>query len=267
MNEHAQHTHAAAAELPTDWLLPPGLPAQVGALMTTRSGGISEGPFAAMNLGEFVGDDPAAVAHNRTRLAELIGAPAVFLKQVHGTNVVRVTKQDAWPRVDALHEADACVTTELGLACVIQTADCLPVLFAAPNGAVVGAAHAGWRGLAAGVLERTLSAVCELANCAPAEVWAWLGPCIGPRDFEVGPDVLQAFGCSAGPGESAPFFRANDNQRWVADLAGLARQRLVAAGVQQAGGGTWPTHDSRFFSFRRDRAVTGRMGAAIWIRA
>lgn len=266
MNEHDQHTLAPAAELPTDWLLPSGLPPQVGAVMTTRFGGISEGPFAAMNLGEFVGDDLAAVTHNRARLAELIGATAVFLKQVHGTNVVQLNQQDAWPQA-ALHEADACVTTEPGLGCVIQTADCLPVLFAAPNGAAVGAAHAGWRGLAAGVLERTLSAVCELASCTPAEVWAWLGPCIGPRDFEVGLDVMQAFGCTAGPGESAPFFMANDNQRWVADLAGLARQRLVAAGVRQVGGGTWPTHDSRFFSFRRDRGVTGRMGAAIWIRA
>lgn len=259
MNKQAQDT--------SDWLLPSGIPEQVGALMTTRVGGFSEGPFAAMNLGEFVGDDATAVARNRARLAERIGAPAVFLKQVHGTNVVRVTRQDAWPQAQALHEADACVTTEPGLACVIQTADCLPVLFAASDGSAVGAAHAGWRGLAAGVLERTLSTVCELANCSPDKVWVWLGPCIGPHEFEVGSDVLRAFGCAAAQGESAPFFMAHGNQKWMADLAGLACQRLTAAGAQQVGGGTWPTHDSRFFSFRRDRGVTGRMGAAIWIRA
>lgn len=233
--------------------------------MTTRSGGVSTGPYASMNLGEFVGDDATAVSRNRDRLVAVMGAQAVFLKQVHGTNVVRLTAKDAWPQATGLHEADACVTTERGLACVVQTADCLPVLFAAPAGAAIGAAHAGWRGLAAGVLERTLEAVCELASCQPAEVWAWLGACIGPQDFEVGADVLQAFDCTARPGESATHFKAGNNDRWMADLAGLARARLQGAGVVQISGGEWPTSDSRFFSFRRDRGVTGRMGAAIWI--
>lgn len=234
--------------------------------MTTRAGGGSRGPYASMNLGEFVGDDPDAVAGNRALLIERIGARAVFLQQVHGARVVRVTAQDAWPSSAPLHQADACVTTEPGLACVVQAADCLPVLFAAANGMAVAAAHAGWRGLAAGVLEQTLQAVCEAVHCEPAEVSTWLGACIGPDDFEVGGDVLQAFGVPAVPGQSAPHFKARAHERWWADLAGLARQRLTQAGVSSVSGGTWPTHGSRFFSFRRDRGVTGRMGAAIWIR-
>ncbi|WP_374591028.1 peptidoglycan editing factor PgeF [Aquabacterium sp.] len=234
--------------------------------MTTRAGGCSAGPYASMNLGEFVGDDPAAVAHNRARLAEQIGARAVFLQQVHGVRVVHVTAQDAWPGSATLHQADACVTAEPGLACVVQAADCLPVLFAAARGVAVGAAHAGWRGLAGGVLEQTLQAVCAAGRCQPAEVSAWLGACIGPDDFEVGADVLHAFGAPAVPGQSAPHFKAGAADRWWADLARLARQRLTQSGVKVVSGGTWPTHGSRFFSFRRDRGLTGRMGAAIWIR-
>lgn len=234
--------------------------------MTTRFGGVSAGPFDSMNLGEFVGDDVAAVAQNRRRLTQAMNARAVFLKQVHGTNVVQVSARDAWPDVP-LHEADACVTTERGLACVVQAADCLPVLFAAPDGVAVGAAHAGWRGLSAGVLERTLRAVCDLAACQPADVATWLGACIGQAEFEVGSDVLQAFGCPLEPGREAVSFKPNDNGRWQANLAGLARDRLAQAGVTQIDGGTWPTQDSRFYSFRRDRGVTGRMAAAIWIHA
>lgn len=266
---HEPHTPrlVTPAGQPIDWLVPTGLPLGVGACMTTRSGGVSEGPYASMNLGEFVGDDPAAVARNREQLARLMGVPAVYLKQVHGTRVVRVTRQDAWPAAPVTHEADACVTSEPGVACLVQTADCLPVLFAAPDGAAVGAAHAGWRGLAAGVLERTLSAVSELARCAPGEVWVWLGACIGPEDFEVGADVPHAFGCAVEPGVSAPRFAAKLDQRWWGDLAGLARDRLTRAGVTQLSGGSWPTRDSRFFSYRRDAGVTGRMGAAIWIRS
>lgn len=266
MSSKHEQPHLLPSSGPADWLRPQGMPASVGALMTTRSGGVSTGPYASMNLGEFVGDGAAAVKLNRERLAQALGASVVFLKQVHGTNVVRLRARDAWPASDALHEADACVTTERGMACVVQTADCLPVLFAAPGGVAIGAAHAGWRGLAAGVLERTLASVCELAACQPADVWTWLGACIGPQDFEVGADVLRAFDCAAPPGESAMHFKAGDNERWMADLAGLARARLMRAGVDQISGGVWPTSDSRFFSFRRDRGVTGRMGAAIWIR-
>lgn len=259
-------TSFAADPWPADWLVPKGLPAQVGALMSARSGGVSQGVYASMNLGEFVGDASAAVAGNRERLARYAGVPAVYLKQVHGSVVVQVDARDAWPQAALCHEADACVTTERGLACLIQTADCLPALFAAPNGRAVGAAHAGWRGLASGVLENTLQSVAALAACEPHEVSVWLGACIGPDDFEVGADVLQAFGREIVPGVSAAGFVANERQRWWADLAGLARERLQHAGVIHLSGGCWPTRDSRFFSFRRDAGVTGRMGAAIWIR-
>jgi YfiH family protein len=167
---------------------------------------------------------------------------------------------------ETLHEADAAVTTECGLACVVQVADCLPVLFATPGGRVVGAAHAGWRGLASGVLEATVTALCELAACEPQALRAWLGPCIGPRQFEVGEDVRAAF-ASAPPEAFAQGVRPG---KFWADLPALARWRLGAAGLSpaQLAGGEWCTveNPSRFFSFRRD-GVTGRMAAAIWRRA
>jgi len=164
-----------------------------------------------------------------------------------------------------VHTADASVTTEPGVACTAQVADCLPVLFAAPNARAVGAAHAGWRGLALGVLEATLASVCSLAQCKPSEVQVWLGACIGPRRFEVGADVLDAFGASTTAGDTVLFVRHAPG-KWLANLPQLARERLCAAGVQAISGGDWCTVEerSRFFSFRRDR-VTGRMAAAIWI--
>ena len=172
-----------------------------------------------------------------------------------------------------LLEADASVTNEPCIACTVQVADCLPVLFAAPGGRAVGAAHAGWRGLAGGVLEATLDAVCALAACGPAEVAAWLGPCIGPRAFEVGAEGLRGFGLDEPAAQVAsPFFKprpgaGGPESKWLADLAGLARSRLTAAGVVHLSGGEWCTVEdpSRFFSFRRDR-TTGRLAAAVWIR-
>jgi YfiH family protein len=151
-----------------------------------------------------------------------------------------------------------------------MVADCLPVLLAAPQARAVGAAHAGWRGLAGGVVERTIEAVCGGASCEPHELVAWLGPCIGPDAFEVGPDVLEAFRVEPKPVSSARFRyrpRPDGQPRWLADLAGLARDRLAAAGVARVGGGSWctVTDRSRFFSFRRD-GVTGRMAACVWIR-
>ena len=242
------------------WLAPEWRVAHVGALMTTRHGGVSAAPFDSFNLGAAVDDDPQAVARNRRRLAQTIGARPVFLNQVHAANVVRLTAADARPD-GPVRTADASVTTEPAIACTAQVADCLPVLFAAPQGRAVGAAHAGWRGLALGVLEATLAAVCEAAHCAPDEVQAWLGACIGPTQFEVGPEVLDAFGASG-----APRFVAKGPRKWLADLPALARDRLQAAGVRAIGGGEWCTvsDPSRFFSFRRDH-VTGRMAAAIWI--
>ena len=162
------------------------------------------------------------------------------------------------------HDADASVTDQPGIACTVMAADCLPVLFAAPGARAVGAAHAGWRGLAGGVLEATVRAVCALGHCQPPELRAWLGACIGPTAFEVGPDVFAAFAAPV-PG-SAARFAAQREGKWLADLPGLARDRLRAAGLVDISGGHWCTvsEASRFFSYRRDR-VTGRMAAAVWI--
>jgi polyphenol oxidase len=245
-----------------DWLVPP----QVGALMTTRTGGVSVAPFDSLNIGVAVGDDPAAVTHNRRIVAETIAARPVYLKQVHGARVIEIGK--AGPQADDTIEADAAFTTEPGIACAIQVADCLPVLFADAQGRAVGAAHAGWRGLAAGVLERTARAVCTAAACEPASLRAWLGPCIGPRAFEVGADVVEAFGHP--PAGSECFVntpRADGSPAWRADLAGLARDRLARIGVSPVSGAGWCSVEdaSRFFSFRRD-GRSGRMVALVWLR-
>jgi hypothetical protein len=253
-----------------DWFAPEWRIARVGALMTTRAGGVSAGPYASMNIGVAVGDDREHVAANRARLAEATGAAPVFLRQVHGTRVVRVGADDA--AVGAtVHEADAAVTTVAGVACVVQAADCLPVLLAAPDGRAVAAAHAGWRGLAGGVVEAAVAEVSRAARCAPGELSAWLGACIGADEYEVGADVLAAFGVdpdTAAAGSVAPNrFRAKGGRKWLADLPALARDRLVGAGVGRVGGGRWCTvaERDRFFSYRRD-GTTGRMAAAIWIR-
>jgi YfiH family protein len=247
-----------------DWLRPEWQADGVGALMTTRQGGVSLAPFDSFNLRASMGDDSQAVAQNQRLLVDAIGAKPVYLNQVHGANVVRLGAADL--QADApIHAADGCVTTEPGIACTAQVADCLPVLFAAPGGRAVGAAHAGWRGLAAGVLEATLAQVCEAARCEPGEVQTWLGACIGPTQFEVGPDVLEAFGTSPRAGAS-PRFVAKGVGKWYADLPALARDRLQTARVGAIHGGHWCTVSapSRFFSFRRD-GVTGRMAAVIWI--
>ena len=246
-----------AGGLTPDW--PAG--SRVGALMSTRAGGVSQGRWQSLNLGVAVGDDPAAVAENRRRFEAALGVPAVYLRQVHGARVVRLTCADAGRTLaDA---ADAAITTDPTVACTVQVADCLPVLFAAPEGRGVAAAHAGWRGLAAGVLEATVAALCDAAACAPAELAAWLGPCIGPRRFEVGADVVDAF--APHPSRFVARPRADGSPRWLADLPGLARDRLATLGVARVSGGAWCSVEdaSRFFSFRRD-GVTGRMVAAVW---
>jgi len=249
---------------PASWLAPAWASGRVGAVMSTREGGRSAGPFASMNLGVAVGDEPARVAANRAEFAAACGATPVFLRQVHGTRVVRIGAADAAPGA-SVHEADASVATEPGVACTVQVADCLPVLLAAPGGRGVAAAHAGWRGLSAGVLEATVAALCAAAPCRPEELDAWLGVCIGPRAFEVGPDVLEAFGATPA-GRGTVRFRPANPGKWLADLAGLAQDRLAAAGVARvsAASGCAVEDASRFFSYRRDR-VTGRMAAAVWI--
>ncbi len=244
-----------------DWLRPDWDAPRVGALMTTRAGGVSEGPFASMNIRGGLGDDPLAVARNQAIFAAAIGAKPVWLNQVHGKEVVRLTVG----HIGTQPTADASVCCEPGIACTVQVADCLPVLFAAPQGRGVAGAHAGWRGLSLGVLEATLASLCDAAGCEPAQVQVWLGPCIGPRQFEVGPDVLEAFGAIPG-GPAAPYFAPHAPDKWLADLAGLARWRLRLASVTDVSGGAWCTVEdaSRFFSYRRDR-LTGRMVAAVWL--
>lgn len=247
-----------------DWLRPDWPVSGAGALMSSRRGGVSQGAWASLNLGAAVADDPAHVAINRARFAAALGGVPVYLRQVHGTEVALLRHADALrPAGDIV--ADACVTTEPGLACVVQVADCLPVLFAAPDGRAVGAAHAGWRGLAGGVLENTVAAVCELAACPPADLHAWLGPCIGPTQFEVGEVVLEAFGATSLASDTTCFVPRATPGKWLANLPQLARDRLLAAGVTQVTGGAWCTASdaSRFFSFRRE-PVTGRLAAAVW---
>jgi hypothetical protein len=247
----------AADALVPDWRIP-----GVGAVMSSRNGGVSGAPFDSFNLRLEVGDDPLAVAANRELFERACGARPVYLDQVHGANVVRLGAGPA-----PAGAADASVTTEPGIACAVQVADCLPVLFAAAGARAVGAAHAGWRGLAAGVLEATLAEVCRAADCEPGEVQAWLGACIGPTRFEVGADVLTAFKAPHDASQPARF-APHAPGKWLAHLPNLARDRLRAAGVEAISGGHWCTFDeaSRFFSFRRNR-LTGRMVAAVWIEA
>ncbi len=250
-------------------------PARVRALMSTRAGGISASPFDSLNLrpaalGGGDADDPAAVRENQHRFAIALGAQPVWLAQVHGADVLVLTADHARPGAP-LPLADASICTAPGMACAVLVADCLPVLFCSADGRVVGAAHAGWRGLAAGVLDNTVAALCRAAGCAPDQLLAWLGPCIGPQAFEVGADVLQAFGADPAAADN-PWFRpsprADGSPRWRADLAGLARQRLRLLGLTalSSDGGCTVADGSRFFSFRRD-VRTGRLAAAIAVGA
>jgi YfiH family protein len=237
------------------------LPAGVHAFCSERSGGVSAAPYDTLNLGDHVGDDAAAVAENRRRYAASLGARPVFLQQVHGRGVVRLTADTP----DA-SEADACWTTERGVACTMMVADCLPVLLADAAGTIVGAAHCGWRGLAGGVLE-ALCAEMARAGASASALSAWLGPCIGPEAFEVGPEVRAAFADQdAG---TAMLFHAHGPAKYLADLPALARRRLAALGITAIEGNdgsrAWCTvsNPSRFFSHRRDR-VSGRFAASIW---
>jgi YfiH family protein len=240
-------------------------PAHVRALCTTRAGGTSVGRYANLNLGTHVGDAPHAVAANRQRLQETLGAQAVFLEQVHGSTMVELDGDTP----DGL-QADGAATGRSGLACTVMVADCLPVLLCDERGRRVAAAHAGWRGLLGvqgqGILEAAVASMGALA-AESQRLMAWLGPCIGPDAFEVGDEVRAAF-VAASP-QAAQCFRPAPSGKWLADLPGLARQRLQALGVARTfgndGGAAWctVTNASRFFSHRRD-AVSGRMAACIW---
>jgi polyphenol oxidase len=240
------------------WLEPDWpAPAQVRALSTFRGGGASSVPYASLNLGCHVGDAAAAVAENRQSLAAAAGLPSepVWLAQVHG---VKVADLDALGPVEP---ADAAFTRQRGRVCAILTADCLPVLLAADSGNLVAAAHAGWRGLAGGVIEATVRAL----GMAPGRLMAWLGPAIGPRHFEVGPEVREALLQADSAAQDA--FLPNSRGRFMADLAALARRRLASLGVDRIYGGGHCTFadGERYFSHRRD-GVTGRQATLIWLQ-
>lgn len=241
----------AAFYLTPDWPAPAG----VRAAFTLRTGGVSMPPFDSLNVGAHVGDAADAVPENRRRIGRTLGLPAepAWLEQVHGAEVADL---DA---ATPLLRADAALTRAAGRVCAVQVADCLPVLLAARAGSAVAAAHCGWRGLAGGVLEATLCALDEPAG----EVYAWLGPAIGPAAFEVGDEVRAAF--VAGDAAAAAAFTANPRGRWQCDLFALARLRLTALGVSAVYGGGLCTHadPQRFFSYRRDGRC-GRMAALIW---
>lgn len=260
-------------------------PARVKAWVSVRDGGISHAPYSTLNLGTHVGDEPDAVAENRRRLAATLGLPAEpnWLTQVHGRRIVDLDEQ--WSG-----SADGAVTGRTGVVCAVLTADCLPVLLAERNGSRVGIAHAGWRGLAAGVLEAAVAAM----NTPPAELLVWLGPAIGPDAYEVGDDVRTAFvdadadadadaaaiadaGADAdadaaaiadagADADAAMAFRPNARGRWQADLYALARMRLQQLGVTSIHGGGSCTYSEpeRFFSHRRE-APCGRMASLIWL--
>jgi len=237
--------------------LRPDWPAAVDALVTTRDGGASSGAYASLNLGLRSGDDEAAVRENRRRLQALLPSPPVWLRQVHGT---RVADADAARAAGVEPEADAAVARRPGTVCAVLVADCMPVLLADEAATVVGVAHAGWRGLCEGVLEATVGAM----GVAPERLIAWLGPAIGPRVYEVGDEVRDAF--LARDPASAQAFRAARPGHWLLDLYAVARQRLAAKGVARVHGGGLCTFSDpvRFFSYRRDRS-TGRMAALIWL--
>lgn len=234
-----------------DWPAPPG----VKAFITTRAGGVSLGSYASFNIGIRSGDAERAVIANRERLRASLPAAPKWLRQVHGTVVV-----DADALAD-IPEADASVARRPGTVCVIQVADCVPVLFSDRNGQTIAAAHAGWRGLSGGVLENTV----ERMAVPPSSVMAYLGPGIGPRAFEVGADVRDAF--LAHDAAASVAFTPHAPGKWMADLYRLARQRLAALGIESVHGGGFCTHSDpkRFFSYRREKA-SGRMAAVIWMQ-
>jgi polyphenol oxidase len=242
-------------QLPEGWIKPdwPAHP-RVRSIITARAGGASQDPYASFNLGELTADDPQAVSENKHRLAQWLPAAPRWLRQVHGTKVVRA---------DALHnltEADASFTGSVSVVCAVKIADCMPVLLSDEDGTRVGIAHAGWRGLAGGVLERTVEAM----GVPPAQLLAYLGPAIGPQAFEVGAEVRAAFRATDAQAGSA--FQPLREGKWLADLFLLGRRSLARCGVERVYGGGLCTYSdpARFYSHRRN-PITGRMAAFIWL--
>jgi YfiH family protein len=251
-----------AVKLHSDWLVPdwPG-PQQVNAFCTTRAGGTSLAPFDSLNLGLHVGDRPEAVLANRSSLQDAMAARPVFLSQVHGSQVLYLDT-----RLEHDMQADGSLTDQSGVACCVMVADCLPVLLSNQQGTRVGAAHAGWRGLAGQSGRGILESVHE--RLSDPDPLVWLGPCIGPQAFEVGDEVRDIFVEHAAAADL--MFKRKGAGKWLADLPGLARLRLKAMGVSRIygndGSAKWctVTNSSRFFSHRRDR-ISGRMAACIWL--
>ncbi len=243
--------------IPAEWLRPEWpAPARVRAFVTTRSGGVSEGAYASLNLGLRSGDDPARVQRNRDIVRAHLPAEPRWLAQVHGTDVARLDRRAE----GQVPHADGAVTGVPGTVCVILAADCMPLLLCDRLGRRVGAVHAGWRGMAAGAIEHAVAAL----DTAPREVIAWMGPAIGPQSFEVGPEVRAAF-TQVDPAATSAFTQKGGG-KFLADLYALARQRLARAGVLDVHGGGYCTHrdGARFFSYRRE-PMSGRMGAFIWL--
>ena len=248
---------AALDRLKLDWIVPDWpAPRNVHALVTTRNGGVSTGECATMNLARNVVDDPDNVAQNQALLRAVTGVDPVWMSQVHGINVIAVDTPPTMP------VGDAALARHPGRAVAVRIADCLPVLFCDRDGTCVAAAHAGWRGLAAGILEATI----EKMRVDPAQLLAWFGPAIGPEKFEVGEDVLEAF-VSRDQAAAAAFKPHPEHEhKWLADLFALASIRLDGAGVTARYGGGLCTvsNPDRFFSHRRDR-TPARMAALIWL--
>ena len=245
--------------MPRSWIVPDWpAPSRVRAFVTTREGGVSGGEYGSLNLGSSSGDDPANVTRNRAVVRALLPAEPRWMAQVHGTDVADLDTlaDDESPR------ADAATTALPGRVGVVLTADCMPLFFSATDGGRVAVAHAGWRGMAAGVIENTVRAM----GVPPRDVIAWMGPTIGPGAFEVGPEVREAF--AAVDDRAASAFRPHVPGKFMADLYALARGRLERAGVASVHGGGFCTRADaeRFFSYRRAKA-SGRMGAFIWMEA
>ena len=245
-----------------DWITPDWpAPGNVRSLFTTRNGGIGSGLYASLNLGDHVGDDPAIVKQNRALLRRILPSEPRWLKQVHGTTPVRVDGYDC----PASCEGDAAFSQCAGNVCAVLVADCLPVQLCDHAGTVAGVIHAGWRGMVEGVIERTLSEISR-AGGIDTRIMAWLGPAIGPRHFEVGEEVRQAFIAHDRKSTIAFLPHHTHSGKWFADLFLLGRQRLAEAGVTEVYGGGECTFSNpeRLFSYRRD-GNTGRMAGLIWL--
>lgn len=253
----------------SDFIIPDWpAPAHVHSVQTTRQGGVSTGPFASLNLGNHVQDDPLHVAHNRQLLSQFVPSEPVWLNQVHGIEVVDAADVDC-EAVNCIPSADASFTTRHNTVCVTMTADCLTILLCDIAGTVVASIHGGWRSLCGGVIEGTITKILTSSNVKAGHLMAWLGPAIGPTAFEVGSEVRAQFVAKDAQAESA--FQSQGNGKWLGNIYSIATQRLNKLGVSQVFGGQHEnfctfSDSTRFFSFRRDN-VTGRMATMIWLTA